>query len=241
MVSPALSWLLEAPPGGAGGVGGLDPRDVAALVAEGVLVCAADGVLPADVHAVPAERAAFLAQRLDDGVVVGGAAALWLRGCLQRLGVVDVIVRHGRSGGSRRDPAWRRSRTVLLPEHHVEVVCGVPVTTLERTATDIAVWHPAREAAPLLRAAVEAGADPALALDLLAVRRRPGQRAGRRQLRRLPGARRSPEQVLSGLAAAGDAVGVEDAVHAAHRVDDVAEVAGVGHLEGEARQGHAVA
>lgn len=230
MVTPALSWLLDAP---APADAPLAASDVAALVAEGVLVRAADGVLPADTATCPAVRAQFLAQRLEADEVVAGAAALWLRGAVEHLGVVDVIVLHGRSGGSRRDPAWRRTRSVLLPEHHVEVVRGVRVTTLERTATDIALWHPAREAAPLLGAAVAAGADPALALEVLAVRRRPGQRAGRRQLRRLPGG--------SGLPAAGDPVGVEDAVHAAHGVDDVPEVGGVGHLEGEAGEGHAVA
>jgi hypothetical protein len=241
VVSPALTWLLDVPAVPAAGEAALAPSDVAALVAEGVLVGVADGVLPADTAAFPAARAAFLVQRLEAGDVVGGAAALWLRGRLDGLGVVDVVVPHGRTGGSRRDPAWRRTRSVLLPAHHVEVVGGVPVTTLERTATDIALWHPPQEAAPLLRQAVAAGADPALALDLLAVRRRPGQRAGRRQLRRLPGARRSPEQVASGLPAASDAVGVEDAVHAAHHVDDVPQVGGVSHLEGEARQGHPVA
>lgn len=238
MVTPALSWLLDAP---APADAPLAPSDVAALVAEGVLVRAADGVLPADTAACLTARSGFLEQRLEADEVVGGAAALWLRGAVEHLGVVDVVVLHGRSGGSRHDPAWRRTRSVLLPEHHVEVVRGVRVTTLERTATDIALWHPAREAAPLLRAAVAAGADPALALEFLAGRRRPGQRNGRRQLRQLSGAAGAAGRVASGLPAAGDPVGVEDAVHAAHGVDDVPEVGGVGHLEGEAGEGHAVA
>lgn len=207
-----------------------------------------DGHLPADTAAVPAARAGLLRERLAPDEVVGGAAALWLRGALERCPVVDVVVGNHGAGGSRRDPAWRRTRHAHLAAHHVEELWGVPVTTLERTATDIALWLPADDAAPLLRAAVAAGADPALALRLLAARRRPGQRAGRRELRRLPGSRRRPPVEAQGRAsglsargAAGDAVGVEHAVDAAHRVDDVPEVGGVGHLEGEPRERHAVA
>jgi len=38
----------------------------------------------------------------------------------------------------------------------------------------------------------------------------------------------------------GDAVGVEDSAHVAHRLDDVVEVAGVAHLEGELEPRHPV-
>ena len=40
---------------------------------------------------------------------------------------------------------------------------------------------------------------------------------------------------------AGHAVGVEDALDPADRIDHVVEMSGGGHLEGEPRDGHAVA
>lgn len=193
MVSPALTWLL-APPDVAArsaaretGVAGLPPgltgSELSALVAEGLVVAVAGAHLPADAAQCPAARASLLAPRLDACDVVAGAAALWLHGVVPECGVVDVLLAERRSGGSRRDPAWRRTRAAVVPEEQVVEVCRVRVTTLERAAADVALWHDPEEAAPLLTAAVGAGADPRLALEALAGSARPGLRRGRERLR----------------------------------------------------------
>ncbi len=166
MVSPALAWLLDPPPrssgslgpGGAGGAlpAGLTAQQLGALVAEGLVVPVPGGHLAADAAACPAARAAALAQHLEPGEVVGGAAALWVRGALARCGVVDVLVARGRTGGSRSDPPWRRTRTAALPAGHVEVLSGLRVTGLDRTAADVVLWHPPQRAEVLVRAAVAA-------------------------------------------------------------------------------------
>jgi hypothetical protein len=121
-----------------------------------------------------------------------------------------------------------------------------PVTSPARTAADMACRLPAREAVPLL---VVLGLTTGL---------RPGQVHGvLADLEGRPGVRRARSSVIAWSdllppappvpwgrsvdPVAGDAVGVEDTLDAADRVDHMVEMSGGGHLEGESRDGHAVA
>jgi hypothetical protein len=121
-----------------------------------------------------------------------------------------------------------------------------PVTSPARTAADMACRLPPHEALPLLAVlGFTTGLRPGQVHGVLAdLEGRPGVRRARRSVvawsELLPpvpptGRPRSVDPV------AGHPVGVEHALDPADRVDHVVQVAGRGHLEGEPRDGDAVA
>lgn len=176
------------------------------------------------------------------GAVVGHLSAAWvlagqLPGQLPGTGAgpptVEVLLGPGRHVGGADRVRVRQSR--LAPQD-VHLVAGLAVTTPARTAVDLARVLPARHLVPALAALQgSTGLQPEQVLERLAAI------TGARGIRR---ARAVLEVWAAGVSAvppAGGPVGVEDALDPADRRDHVAEMRRVGHLEGELRDGHAVA
>ncbi|MCR6690131.1 hypothetical protein [Cellulomonas sp.] len=110
-----------------------------------------------------ADRAAALAPLLTRRGVVGREAAAWVHTGAAPPARACVLVP---CGVRRPDPApGRYCAEALLGEDDVALVGGVPVTTVDRTALDVARWLPREVALPALVALVGVG------LDLAAARR----------------------------------------------------------------------
>ena len=126
-----------------------------------------DVAIPAD-RAETAEIRATSAQPLVPvRAVVGRAAAVWVHTGGQRPTRIDVLVA---PRARRPDPdPGRVTHECALPDRDVVVVGPLRVTTVERTAVDVARWAPAVAAASLI-ARLErcAGLDPGRAVRLLA-------------------------------------------------------------------------
>ncbi|SDQ47599.1 hypothetical protein SAMN05428996_1853 [Quadrisphaera sp. DSM 44207] len=252
MVTPSLRWLLVREPARTATdpfVTGRDaPRAVLdAMVAEGLLVPVAGGVLlPADLADVPAARAAALAHVVPAGGVVTSAAALWVHGLLERCPVVDVLLPPGAVGGSRLVRPGARLRGALIAPEEVARHGALAVAVLARAAADAARWAPEGRAVGLVVRALRAGCSPDAVLAALdRPSRAPGTRRGRQVLAAARALAAAPVPCAvpgrSALPAPRQPVDVEDAVDAAHHREDVVEVGGVGHLEGEAGDRDAVA
>jgi hypothetical protein len=249
-VQPILDRRWSAPPYRAGDTSGQEAREASRLVALGAL-----RVVLQDVHAPSTVRDTFTlrlaALRLvvpahlrEAGAVLCLDTAVWLLAGGPAPALVDLAL----------PPGFARPRHRGLRLHQLRYSPGDlwlplpddPVTSPSRTAADMACRLPAGEAVPLL---VVLG---------LATGLRPGQvhavlaglegRAGVRQAQRsviawsellAPGPPiprgRSVDPV------AGHPVGVEDALDPADGVDHVVEMPRGRHLEGEPRDGDAVA
>ncbi len=147
-------------------------------------------------------------------------------------------------------PTGSRPRAAGLRVHELAYAAGDlwgplpgdPVTSPARTAADVACRHAPAEAVPVLAAlGLTTGLRPGQVHGVLArLEGRPGVRRARRAVRAwsdlvAPGAGASVDAV------ARHPVGVEDPFDLAYRADHVVEVARGRHLEGEARDGDAVA
>ncbi|UZN05132.1 hypothetical protein [Cellulomonas sp. S1-8] len=98
---------------------------------------------------------------------VGRLSAAWVHVGGPPPDRVTVLVR---SGARRLDPHPERATAEAdLRDDDVRALGGVPVTTVLRTAVDIARWVPAGAALPVLRALLPAGLDPDAALRQLDV------------------------------------------------------------------------
>lgn len=104
---------------------------------------------PADVSEDPPLRAAAVASFVPARAVVGHATAAWVHAGGPAPDRVDVLVR----GRVRRPEPHPRRRVAEadLGDADVVDVGGVAVTTVMRTATDLARWLPGERALPLLR------------------------------------------------------------------------------------------
>ncbi|QTE28035.1 hypothetical protein [Pengzhenrongella sicca] len=141
--------------------------------------------IPADRAETPAVRGAATRPLVPPRAVVGRAAAAWVHAGGPAPDRIDVLVR---PSGRRPDPHPQRCpHECVLPADDVVGVGPVRVTTVERTAVDIARWLPAPAAVPLLeRLARDAGLRPGHALGLLdALAGHRGRRAARTTLRQL--------------------------------------------------------
>lgn len=167
---------LAADAGGAPGV-----------VQDGLAVEIWPGVLLArDVPPGPAERAAALASSIPPGSAVARQAAVWVHTGSFRPRHVDVVLLPGRA---------RRRRTGVhveaLAEAEVTRLGGVPVTTVARTALDVARWARPEDALrwlPVLRTLLPEEDD--LAGVLARAAGRPGIARARRLLAPVPTAQR---------------------------------------------------
>ena len=107
-------------------------------------------------------RALALAHLVPTGAVVGRASAVWVhtgRGDRPR-----VCVLYAPGGHRPRDPARLEAcQATVRPWEIVSVAAGgdrsLPVTTLTRTAMDVATWYPDQESAELLTYLMDAGLD----------------------------------------------------------------------------------
>ncbi|MBO0922774.1 hypothetical protein J1G42_18300 [Cellulomonas sp. zg-ZUI222] len=124
----------------------------------------------------PAVRAAAFAALVPQRGTVGREAAAWVHAGGSPPGRVTVLVR---SGARRPDPHPSRTTAEAdLTEADVVDLGGVRVTTVLRTAVDVARWLPTEDALRVLRRLPPVGLDPADAL------RRLEQHAGGRGVRR---------------------------------------------------------
>lgn len=148
-----------------------------------------DVAIAADRPESPAVRATAALALVPPRGVIGRAAAVWVHAGGPRPDRIDVLVR---ANGRRPDPhPLRAPHECALPESDVVGVGPLRVTSVERTAVDVARWLPAQAATPLLtRLADRAGLDPARALGLLAaLPGHRGKRVARSRLRTLRTAR----------------------------------------------------
>ncbi|MFF3063773.1 hypothetical protein ACFVQ3_04370 [Oerskovia sp. NPDC057915] len=129
----------------------------------------------------PAVRALCLAPLVPPRTVVGGMSAAWVHCGVPDDAVVEVVHPLGVHRPPPRHGRVARQSALLRPET-VELG-SVLVTTVERTAVDVACLTDPRLAAPVLRALVErAGLDARAALRVLDLRHR---RTGRPRARAL--------------------------------------------------------
>jgi hypothetical protein len=253
VTDPRLGWLLDAPARRAATGAYLAGRDapapvLAAMVAQGLLVPVAGGLhLPADLAGVPCARAAALAEVVPAGAVAAGATALWVRGLVSACGPVHVLVPPAAAGGSRAHPPWLRVRGAVVAVADVEHLAGLALTGLARTAVDLALTA-GPDAVRLVAVALRAGGDAGEVLARLDAPRRAGSLRAREVVRaaaQLTGVAAGATASVRGASvlvpAARQAVDVEDAVHPARGGQDVVQVGGVGHLEGEPGHRHPVA
>lgn len=145
--------------------------------------------IAADRPESPAVRATAALPLVPPRGVIGRAAAVWVHAGGPRPERIDVMVA---ANGRRPDPhPLRVPHECALPECDVVGVGPLRVTSVERTAVDVARWLPAQAATPLLaRLADRAGLDPGRALGLLAtLPGHRGKRVARSRLRTLKSAR----------------------------------------------------
>lgn len=211
-----------------------------ALVRDGVLRPVwGDVAVVADLPSSPALRGASLVDEVPRGGVVGRGSAAWVHAGGAPPGKVEVLVGSGRR---RVAPSARRtSAEASLAPSDVEIVGGLAVTTVQRTATDVARFVPPVRARRLLVDLVAAGFDPCTALrELDELRGRRGVRQARELLRSLDDGSGADDGLFRGLRP-GDAVDVEHALDLADRREHGREVRRLGHLEHEPGQRHPVA
>jgi hypothetical protein len=187
----------------------------------------------------PAVRLAALGALVPRRAVVGRGAAAWVHAGGPRPARVDVVVP---PGARRPDPhPLRRAAEGPLPDEDVLRLGDCRVTTVQRTALDVARYVESAEAVGLLVRLLPLGLDPYAALDTLDAM--PGGRGVQRARRLvgellplLPPALRRPsgaDDRLVGRLCPGDAVDVVDALDAAHGREHRREVRRLGHLEDE--------
>lgn len=116
----------------------------------------------------PAVRAAALHALVPHRAAVGRRSAAWVHTGGAPPPRVDVLVR---TRARRPDPhPDRRTHEADLAQDDVVDLGEVRVTTVLRTALDVARWLPADDAVPVLRALVGVGLDTGRALRLLTER-----------------------------------------------------------------------
>lgn len=118
-----------------------------------------------DAGEAPVLRAAALAPLVPTRGAVGRLAAAWVHAGGTPPRRVEVLVR---SGARRPDPHPDRvTAEAELDDRDLVRLGGVLVTTVTRTAADVARWVPPAEAVRVLRALVPVGLDPADVARLL--------------------------------------------------------------------------
>jgi hypothetical protein len=249
-VQPILDRRWSAPPYRAGNTSLHAAREVSRLVALGAL-----RVVLQDVHAPSTVRDTFTlrltalrlvvpAQLREAGAVICLDTAVWLLAGGPAPALVDLALPPGFARPRQRGLRLHQLR--YSPEDLWLPLPDDPVTSPARTAADMACRLPAGEAVPLLVVlGLTTGLRPGQVHGVLAdLHGRPGVRRARRAVIAwadlLPPGPPIP-RARSVDPVPRDAVRVEDALDPADRVDHVIEVSGGCHLEGEPRDGHAVA
>ena len=175
----ALSWLCEPAPALPEllSAAELGPVTWQALIIDKIAWYVwGEVAIPADRAETPGARATATRPLVPPRAVVGRAAAVWVHTGGPRPVRIDVLVA---ANGRRPDPHPQRvPHECALPAADVVGVGPLRVTSVERTAVDVARWLAAEAAGPLLeRLTVRAGLEPARALKLLDAL--PGHRGNR--------------------------------------------------------------
>ena len=125
-----------------------------------------DVAIGADVPETPGIRATAVRPLVPTRGVVGRAAAVWVHTGGSRPGRIDVLVA---PRARRPDPhPLRVPHECVLPGSHILVLGALRVTTVVRTAVDVARWSAPHDAGVLLERLVRyAALDPDEALVLL--------------------------------------------------------------------------
>lgn len=125
------------------------------------------------------------------GVVAGNAAA-----AVHGAQWVDVDAPLEMIHSNRNPIAGLRVRTETIEDDEIVLVNGIPITSVARTALDIASWYPRDDAVAALDALARATDLKAADVDLLAQRyaRRRGIRRARKGLDLMDGGAQSPQE-----------------------------------------------
>jgi hypothetical protein len=169
-------------------------------------------------HAVPAA----VRQR----VVAGRMTAAWIYGCAEEPDKLALLVDAKRRISSLRNTRGCTLHEVRLGPFDVVSMGGLMVSSPLRTAVDIALHVDAHRALPALAGLLaRPEADVRIRLLVLAIEATP----------RVPHKRAALEKLalLTPAFVPGSPVDIEHAVDAPDSAEDVAEVLGVTHLEGE--------
>jgi len=224
----------------------IDPsqrRETDRLLAEGLLETLLPGVAGPPGGAGRRQTrlvalALALSPRAVSRAVVSELAAAWIWCGGDPPDVIDVVVPPGRSlTRPSRPPLLAVHQRRLPPQDLTALEAGpvrIELTTPTRTLTDLLRLPPSGGLRGRIDAlaAVPGVSAGGVATCLDRMPRARGVSRARAALVELLGA--APAGVASVDALAGDAVGVEDALHPPDGADHVVEVRGVGHLEGEA-------
>lgn len=159
-------------------------------------------------------------------VVAGRMTAAWIYGCAAEQDRLALLVDARRRVSSLRSTRGCTLHEVKLGPLDVVSLGGLMVTSPLRTALDIALHVEPERAVPALAGLLaRPQQDVRLRLLVLAVEATPRVPHKRAALAKLA--------LLAPALVSGGAVDVEDAVDSADGAQDVAEVLGVAHLEGE--------
>lgn len=147
------------------------PRGLRALHLDGVAVEVWPGRLrAADLGVSPADRARAVRGDVPSGAVVARRSALWVHTGAFRPVELEVV-----AAGRRGSTARARVHSEVLGPADVTDLGGVAVTSLERTAVDVARWGPPDAVASWLGALARAGLQAeVVATTLEAASGRPG-------------------------------------------------------------------
>ena len=205
--------------------------ELQSLAADGLLArLHQNGYTLPEVQGSPQLRARAAAggvpQAVRQRVVAGRMTAAWIYGCAAEPDRLALLVDAKRRVSSLRSTRGCTLHEVKLGPFDVVSMGGLMVSSPLRTALDVALHVEAERALPALAALLaRPQQDVRLRLLVLAIEATP----------RVPHKRAALEKLAS-LAPAlvsGGAVDVEDSVDPADGTQDVAQVLGVTHLEGE--------
>ena len=173
------------------------PRGLRGLHLDGVAVEVWPGLLRAvDLGVSPSDRARAVRGDVPSGAVLARRSALWVHTGAFRPAELDVVA-PGRRGSTPR----ARVHSELLGPADVMGLGGVAVTSLERTAVDVARWGPPDAVASWLAVLAQAGLRAEVVAETLeAASGRPGVVRARALLAAagLTPARRPPPRVSVG-------------------------------------------
>jgi hypothetical protein len=159
-------------------------------------------------------------------VVAGRMTAAWIYGCAEEPDKLALLVDAKRRISSLRNTRGCTLHEVRLGPFDVVSMGGLMVSSPLRTAVDIALHVDAHRALPALAGLLaRPEKDVRIRLLVLAIEATP----------RVPHKRAALEKLalLTPALVPGSSVDIEDAVDAPDSAEDVAEVLGVTHLEGE--------
>lgn len=193
-----------------------------------------DVAVRADLECTPELRAQALVRRVPRRAVIGRLSAVWVHLGGSAPPRLELLVG---PGARRVDPRPDlQSHEATLADGDVDLLDGVPVTSVQRTGVDVARYVDGPQADRCLHRLVDIGLDVEAALGTLGgLGRARGTRRAAARLGRLRADGRLPRSL-----GPGDPVDVVDTFHLADRGQDRRQVRRLSHLEHEPGQRHPV-